>query len=580
MQGVTVPFSAPHQPLGLYRFSCKLNSKMAQTVRLGIVFDDGVEDISINGEVVDLRSQLAPYLKPIFTDWRDGLFVELPVRRGENQLMVQGVNLKGALVFKVHQSMTWPQYLAAFVFGVFPLILGIMKPMQAVLRACLSFPWKRRTQIAKFCSLRFEAMPLYIVFVGVALRLALFWGVPSSMYQHDFDSHVENIKFYAAHPWSLPFPHVGFESPQQPLYYVVSAAVYRLAQCLSAPPTVALDVVRAMSLLYSMVWLVLGLRLARLWLSTPLGISFCMVFLSCTPSFVFLGARINNDALNATLGMWALYEVSLFLLPQRSSSFLRAMLAITLAIGTKTSSVLLPLFLFAALARDYCERPEGRERTRHMLRALCVITSFVAGAVVLRAYLPFSSELRFMNGGIFPNQAIPRIDVGYFFSFNLTDLVRAGEARPFSNDAVRFSFPTTMFGTMLIGEYEYSRFFKAGNTFYLVTQLSILLALLYPIAIVHFFWSWRELTAAARLIVIPVAVNFGLQLYMICRYPSVCNSDFRYFTPSFGCVAIMIGFGLECLCRRNSRVRSVVVIGTTLLAICQGVWMLMLIQRT
>ncbi|HHD72878.1 MAG TPA: hypothetical protein ENL02_03075 [Epsilonproteobacteria bacterium] len=371
------------------------------------------------------------------------------------------------------------------------------------------------------------------------------WVRASIAYQHDMKGHIDAIHYYSKYSIELPQPDKSLQFPQQPLYYYAAAMVYTASKAMGFNEHDAIYSIRVMSVVFASAWLLLGWGLVRIFTKRVLTVNLFLAFLAFTPSFIYLGGVVNNDALNALLGMASLYFVSLFYYQKKRKWFALSTLVILLAMLTKISSVLYALFFVAVLLVLYFKDTSRRERYQNEILVFGLAVLFVFGFALFKAYIPADGEFRFVNSGLYGGQVIPKFGVEYFLTFHLPALLEAAQSHVMGPDIIRFSLPTYFYGTLFLGEFDFSRHFSGGSLFRVWSQLIFLLGLLYAVGIAGYVYFYKRLSVLLKLIVIPVAINFALIIKFLLSYWVVCNSDFRYFTPTFGAIGLMIVLGLE-----------------------------------
>lgn len=570
-QSITLPFSAPSSGFALYTFTCNLTSSLERSARLNLALDDRLLGVSINGVSIDLTPLKERYKLAALEDWKRGFMVDVALREGANELIVHGSDGGGKYGLRIGQTMGYGAYAMLFVLGIIPIVTGLY---------LLLFDRIFKTEREATRGWSWHYLAYGIVALGIALRALLYAEVSLDMYQHDLDGHKEAIRYYAAHPFDLPQPDKDLQFPQQPLYYLSSGVVYNAALASGFHDGEAMQAVRALSLLYSALWLLIALALARLYLSSALAVNLFMAFMAFTPSFIFLGGVINNDALNAVLGIWAFYEIGAYLQRRYKRHFWRASLAIALAALTKISSLLLALYFVAVLLLLYYRVRDIRLRIKSEILIFGLMVLLLFGFALIKSHIPANEEFRFVNSALYGNQVIPALDLGYFASFHPLALLEAAQSHVMGSNAVRFSLPTYLYGTMMIGEFDYARHFTQGGFFKLSSQLVLLFGMLYVVGGIGLAYAWRTLVIDYKMLLVAVGLNMVLVVHFLSGYWVVCNSDFRYFTPTIGAIGLLIVLGLEALWERFVWLKSKIIWSAVVLAVAEGYWVVTLIRLT
>ena len=562
---ISLPFSRSSHGEHDYTYRCTLVPNVAHTAKIGIAADDKIVSVSLNGRSIDLSHYRRHYGQKELVDWRTGYRFDLPLHDGKNELVIVGHDKGGKFGLRIGQGLGFAAYLFLFIFVVVPIVWGMYQLLFPLL-----FDGNRFRHVS--VSAVWEKMPYLILAVGIALRVFYLVHVPNHMYQHDLKGHIDNIHYYAEWPLEMPQADKSLQFPQQPLYYWLAASVYSVAKATGANEYDALYAVRALSVVLSVLWMVAGLWLIRLYTNRKLIVNLFMAFLALTPSFVFLSAVINNDALNALLGIVALYAVSAYCLRRHRRYFYLAAAAIALAMLTKISSALYAIYFVVVLLVMYREHAPERMIYRRQILLFGLTVLLVFGFALTKAYIPAAGEFRFVNSGLYSGQVIPRFDLGYFLSFHFFDLIGAGQSHVMSLNDIRFSLPTYFYGTMFTGEFDFRKYYEAGTLFLLSAQMIYLGGLVYLVGLGAYVYFYRSLNTLQKLLWVPVVINLLLILKFLLAYWVVCNSDFRYFTPTFGAIGLIFVLGLERLSVRRPGTKKWIAAAATVLAAAEIFW--------
>ncbi len=570
-ESIDLPFSKRSSGHHDYTYQCSIESTFAQTVKLGIAVDDSLDTLIFNGENIDLEPMQALYGQETLDDWKRGYPFVLSVDKGINTITVIGNDKGGKFGLRIAQSLDYIEYILLFIFGVIPLLFGLY-----FLIFDLIFEYDYKKIHYKFS---WGHLPYFIIVLGIILRIYLLVSVPNTMYQHDFSGHVDAIKHYSQFPFEIPQADKSLQFPQQPLYYMSSAIVYSIGIALGFNEYDAIYAVRSMSVVYAALWLLLSLALVRLYVINNFSINLFMAFMAFTPSFVFLGAVVNNDALNAVLGIWALYEISAYVLNRYSKHFWRASLAVLLAALTKISSLLFAIYFVVMLLVMYYQYKEDKVTLKRQILLFGLGVLFIFGFALLKSHVPANQEFLFVNSALYAKQTLPTFDLNYFMSFYWFDLIKEAQSYVFGNNTIRYSLPTYFYGTMLSGEFEIVRYFKAGEYFKISSQLLYLFGIIYIIGLFSYLYFFKGLTQIQKFLLLPVLINLVLIIKFLSDYWVVCNSDFRYFTPVLAAIGLIFVLGLNALKNRYAWLMKPISIIAILLAINEMYWLVQLIEK-
>lgn len=530
------PCSAKRLNAKEHLYTCEITTNVSGTAVLGIGVDDIIRSMTLNGETVDLAPIKKRYGQPVLNDLWHGYPFALELRAGSNELIVRGKNIGGPDGIRVGSAITWNAYFWVFALIVVPGTLLFWK---------IAFAWFREPKKPRIPA---WVAPIAIIILGTLLRLHLAESLPSWMYQHDYDGHVDAITFYAENPEVTPQPDKKLQFPQQPLYYLAAGVIYNQTDA-SANKEARLHPVRLFSVALGTGTMLFGWLLVRLITRRQLIINLFMGFLAFTPMFIFQGAMISNDPFNMFMGAASIYFAARYFYKPSGWAYAFAVLSILAALASKVSSVLLALFFLIILVYRYVKTQERIVQRQIIVYSVAVL--FLFGASFIKAQIPMLGEFRFINSGLFGGQVIPVMDLSYFFSFNWFTLIDVGQASVLHDDAVRFSLPTYFYGTLFFDDHIYTPMYEKGGLFKLSAQLIYLLGAIYLIGWGAYLYWYRRLDFLQKLLILPVVINVVLIVKLLHDYWNVCNSHFRYFSPSLTAVGLMFAIGLDRLTLRR-----------------------------
>jgi len=424
-----------------------------------------------------------------------------------------------------------------------------------------------------------EKTVLYgILAIGILIRLLYFNAHGVYLFQHDWQGHIAYIEYMASH-WHIPLPTKSLEFPQQPLYYSIAALIYKTALLLGNGRSDALMAVGGFSLFCSILFLLFTYRVLSV-LQSPFFVRLTtLLFVSLTPSIVYLSARINNDALVMVLGAVSLYYIVRYYYSVKRRDFYVALLSVSALFLTKVSAFPFEVLLLSILVLHVLAKRK-EEVKQHVV--LYIGTGIVLlGWTLYRVYMPLdSSVFHLVNSSAhFPGQQIVSAGAEYFFSFHPQALFAQGYAHVFGDDAVRFSFPTYQLGTMLTGEFDYSSYGEHHVFFIFISRLMIALAMLLPIALVSYLFYLWESPLLEKLFFLTVIVNLLLIIRFILNYPVVCNSDFRYFVAVFPLWGMIFARGLFHILTHMKSLKYVLYLWLFLFGISEFLFLLYIIVK-
>lgn len=543
-------------------FTFTVDSKIPQIVKLHIGANKS-EFISIHCE----REKVAYREKGYW--WFDGLGEQaiFTLKKGTNSCRALVLNKGKKYTPKIKQKLTFLNYFILFVLIAIPLfsvIFALFVKLLNSLKKDNTFKVIHNVQNQKINS-KFSYLILGILFIGMTIRILYFQKFSIMNFQHDWQGHVEFIKEMANH-WTLPLPDAGLQFPQQPLYYIISAFVYTIGEQLHMD---ALQLVGYFSLFCSFIFLVYSYKFVRLLTSNVWTQTVAILFVSFTPSLVYMSAQINNDALVMGLSSLALYYIVKSYQSTFKISFYSAMLWTTLLFLTKISTASIELLFFSLLIVCYFKQEESTIVIRQRLYTFGLIGTMILGFTLLKNYLPLDNTLQMVNSsGNFPGQIIKNLSLSYFGTFNINALIHTGYSYVFGEDSIRFSFLTYQYGTMFFGEFGYNNYIQHHPELKLIMQTILVLGLFYAISMLIFIVKLHKAPLLHKLLFATLLINLMLILKFMLTYSVVCNTDFRYFVSSFLLFAFIFAQGLEIL-MINRWIQYMIILCITIFAASQ-----------
>jgi hypothetical protein len=367
------------------------------------------------------------------------------------------------------------------------------------------------------------------------------WGT----YLHDIESHEVYAKYIADHHW-LPKPDDEFETPQQPLYYVIAAGF--INGHLNFDQT--LDNLARLGFCISVATLIVTIGALR-HISSWLTRYTLFVFMAFTPSFILYSCCVGNDGLVSFFG--ALFLLSILRLNRNPASTFNLILVMVALFGALLSK-LSALVLLAALPWIFWRSAHFDLTWKTTAKRIAIITSLVAawaGAVLYRAWNPETKAFVFSHGWVWDYMAIKENFAIYVTRFDLSSLIITGQANTVgcTPDYVRFSFPTWEYGNMLLGECE----FASDPVLLFCTRQLIIAGTILLFGLILFFfmalfsqpvWPWRKIFSVNRLMLLMVVGTTFLLLNFVYALPNTCSADFRYQGVAWASYGFGIGRGL------------------------------------
>jgi hypothetical protein len=396
---------------------------------------------------------------------------------------------------------------------------------------------------------------LYILFViAIGLRLynltSGFWAY----YEHDMESHVENVKYVATHHWPAPMTEDWNEYDQPVLYYIIAATFYNTKENIEPQNEANLAPLGLCISIATLFVVLLSLRYISSWIHRYT----LFIFMAVMPSFVLSSSCVGNDGLVGLFGALSLlFILKLNRNPGSNSDFGLSIGSFWGAIFTKANGVALLMATPWILWRKAVYDSSWKQSAKRMAW-VGLIMAVLTAIMFYRQWCPESHRFIFAHPVPGPGSRVIweymeiKEDLRiYAVRFDLPALIAAGMTTTTDStpDMVRYSFPSWEYGNMLLGEWEY-----APNPVLLVgSRLVIISGTVLLLGLVLFFfmtlfsspvWPWQKVFTLNRLALLLIGTSTILILKLIWLNPDACGADYRYQAPTFSWMGYSIGRGL------------------------------------
>ncbi len=536
--------SVSHTQKNSATFTFLLDSKIPQTIKLHLKAGTyNFTNLICENASISFDTQARAWFE------RSGEEINVALKRGENRCSATAQNYYTAFEPIVAVKLGYIDFFVLFILLGTP-ILFLLYRLFIMLLDLFKFNPSTLSPPTNINMWDASKIVLWIIALGIVIRVLYFHRFGAWIFQHDWHGHIEMIKYMATH-WSLPVPDTGLEFPQQPLYYLLTAPIFALLMWIGLSEEFAIFILGYISLFSSIVFLIYAYRFFRVMELSPFGIRVGMAFLAFTPSFIYTGARINNDALVMGLAAMALYYIVRAYKDGFKSYFYASLITVSLLFMTKVSTAGFELLLFATLIIAYLyAQKEQKILIAQRIWYFVWIGGALLGLTLLRLYLPTEEGVYFHmvnSSGAFPKQILPPLESDYFASFHFLSLIEASQSYVFGADAVRFSLPTYQYGTMFFGEFDYGWLRERVSSLQITMQAIYLIGVVFLVGGVVGYLRSIVRSGFELLLVLLATLNGLLIVKFIVDYPSVCNSDFRYLVPSFVLIGFFIAKGFESI---------------------------------
>ncbi len=514
-------------------------SYIPQTINLHIKTKYKISKLWCNGKAIEINNN-----KKHDYFYRGEEQITFNLNMGEN-------SCRGEYIDKnIKQKPNFIDFIVIFISIILPITLLLFNLLIYLLNK-INLDFKdNRQEINSSSKLIF-----IIISIGILIRILYFNKYGIMLFQHDWQGHIDLIK-YLAQNYALPYmPNRGWEYPQQPLYYIISALIYKLFLYFGYSSKEALHYgVGSFAVISSSLFLIFSAKLLNYLTSNSWVKVVAMLFLALTPSLVYISARVNNDTLVISLSVISIYLIVKSYKQDFKKGFYSALTATTLLFLTKLSTAPIELLLFTLLIITYIKTKAIKKE----LLIYSLVGIFILSWTLWHLYTPLNGGFYMVNSAKFPKQTIENLNSGYFSSFHISNLISQGYSFVFGDNSVRYSLPTYQYGTMFFGEFNYRYFLN--RTPYLLDIMRVILisGLIYIVGLFSYIAHLKRENLLNRLIFGVVVINLILILKFIISYPSICNSDFRYFVGSFTIIGYIFAQGLYYLNSYHRYIRYVV----------------------
>lgn len=467
---------------------------------LAITPDECLEEFTLNGARMDsMQLPLCDYDRPTVVR------IASPLHRGGNVLQARFRNTGGIGGLSVTVAPTDRIRLIpmAITLGAL-MLLGTM--------LTILYGRKRRAL----------AGMLWIIALGIGLRMGYASVTPASIRGHDTGGHIDYIRYVADH-WSVPPVSENWEAYQPPLYYFVNAPLIPLGKMLGWTRDQTEYGFQIVSIALSILTLLIGAWIGSLlfhdkkltkarWLFTLL--------LAVWPALIFFAPRINNDAL---FQLWTFLAFALLI---RWWQFgLRrdwCLLALSIGLGILTKLNMAP-FVALALFCLLLKPGSSVRRKTHLALILIGIVGALSGPYVVMRSLTAIDEKGLIVGNYQTLTNFVENSPGTLTIFNPVAILQHPYNDPFSDIERRAYVWEYFYRSAFTGEFS----FGPGRKPLAITML---LSGFFVAAWV--LWNVIKDTWDRNKTTVPLWAGFLLlllaQLVFRWKFPYSSSQDFRY----------------------------------------------------
>ncbi|PBC73886.1 hypothetical protein [Fibrobacter intestinalis] len=497
-QFVEFPYKEIFQKGERFRFTFDVRHPLNLDYELHIVPDDCAEWIAVNGERFSLHDT------PGHCDYAggfvfslDSILKEIPADSTHLELEVRNNGGLGGLNISAKTTNFWVEasrFLALFTF--------------ALLLFCLL----RRLKIGFVCSL--------LLCLGVVLRIYFASQTPYSRFAYDVDAHVDYIR-YVAENFSVPDNEECWACYHPPVYYLLMAPVWKMAECLRFSPP---RMIQFADLFLSAFTLLFGfLALKRLLSGKALALGTLLwVF---WPGLVLCAPRIGNDQLFFLWHAICLWGSLCYVTGKedgRAKFIGFAAVAAFLAFWTKTTGIVSVGTVVLSFVLGYANRRRLRPKFGEW-SALAAIFIWALTVIVFKVFGNASlvDNAHSLNSAL----RVGNLPGNYLF-FDLRDFLMNAFVSAWNDAGGRQYFWNYAIKTSLFGEFSWTNL-AFGQGLAVIVSVSALGILLYSI---RGIWKTKWNLPLFIMLVSGLAFTAAL-LFLRIKIPFSCSNDFRYIMP-------------------------------------------------
>ncbi len=546
-----------------------IESQMSRRSLANIAGGGKVTEIMLNGKPV-FPDYPYPKTRTSHKDSVLGDVYQFQLESGKNYLHIKTNNNQSDSALKIAQKYSFFDFFIGFISLFLPILLIIFSIASRSVE-CLLRINKKLVILDSLKGFLMGNITLLLLMIGVIIRLWYAWDMGYIQFQHDYQGHIEYIKFFA-NEFFVPLPHKAWEFPQQPLYYIFNGSLYALLAWFGVDEANILRAISMSTSVLSCIGLVYAYKLVKELSDKVLVNALTIGFLCFTPSFIYMSSRINNDPWAFSLSCIALFFIISSYKKQWKVGFTPALVFTSLLFLTKVSSLVVEVLFFILLISTYIHAPA---LVRKYLFRFYIVGLVILSYTLFRAYYPAVGIIELVNSGIWPGHDLRPLTLEYFLSFNFSSLLTNGQSH-IDNYAITRSFPTYQYATMLFGEFDYSFWRDHKAWLFINMQILVVLALVVPLGWVAYLF--RPKAFLDWVLIITSTLSIALLMKFFIQFPSVSNTDFRYHAAIFFFAAYFFAMGIDYIVSQFRFVKKFLLIWIALLHISSITFILTLIS--
>jgi hypothetical protein len=520
-KNIKLPYSVGMANDEVFFISYNLSVKDKKTAKFNAIPDDCIQEILINGEKFPLDG-----IKGL-CDYSAGAYLDFSkyVQEGLNSFEFRVMNTGGPGGLRVEipnngfKSLSLMHYIFALLF-LFSTILILKK-------------------------FKFRLIAIFIILLGIIVRLILYTYTGPTQYSYDTGGHLEYMQIISEEK-RIPKSNEGWSAFHPPLYYITSATIKNISDHYDLNLTNR--ILQQESLLISFACIIFGVALI-LNLFGNCWIAYLAALIAVLwPGFVVTAPRIGNDILFYFGTLLCMLFVQRYWRLHKNSDMLLASLGASIALaGKSTGFVILGVWVIVYILNALRFLKLGSLK---ILFASALIIALFAGfsnyRTIVNIFEGKKLELVGNAGGLNGNLRVNNATGNYLY-FDLEDYLLEPYASAWNDKGGRQYFWNYSLKTSLFGEF---RFWNAPIGYIFATILSALALLIVMLAL----WGMAHAKFKDLPPLLFTVFLFAALIYLRVSYPYSCSNDFRHIFPVLFPVVYFATRGTQIL--ENSRLRK------------------------
>ena len=366
-----------------------------------------------------------------------------------------------------------------------------------------------------------------ILFLAIVLRVTYLVKTPYSVREHDVEAHIDYIE-YMAEFGRIPAAADGWEYYQPPLYYAVSAVLWKAGDSAGWEYDTRLLSVQIFSVLLSIIFVVIAWWIGRMIFGHKRMEEWeaFVLIIAVFPSLLLTSSRITNDSLAVVMSGLTVAMLLQWYRSGKSRDWYLLAVVLSLALLTKMTAVLFVCVALGVFLWKY--RAQWRQAVIPLLIFLLIIAALTAWYPAVRFHENVDRAVIPGVEGLDPGVLLPTKPMN-FLTFNPVKVVEIPYNNPWDDASRRQYFWEYWFRSAFLGEWNFEERMMTASRAVLLGGLGLLV-----FAIVGLWMTVRRGWKAEWWVLPVVAVGLMLLAGAVgYRFVNTCScaQDFRYSFP-------------------------------------------------